>query len=56
MADKTTPPSPAAKTRTASDKSSSNAATRDRSPLSKEELDKVTAGINPQPLPPRHDD
>ena len=55
MTDKKTIPAPATKSGADADKTSTNKpATRDRT-MSKEELDKVSGGINPQPLPPRAD-
>jgi hypothetical protein len=54
MTNKKTTPAPATKTDTEADKNASNTAARDRV-MSREELEKVTGGINPQPLPPRHD-
>jgi hypothetical protein len=55
MADKKTTPVPATKTGADDGKSSTNnMATGDRA-ISKEELEKVTGGINPQPLPPVRD-
>jgi hypothetical protein len=54
MTNKKNTPAPATKTEAESDKNTSNTAARDRG-MSREELDKVTGGINPQPLPPRHD-
>jgi hypothetical protein len=52
MADKITTPVPATKTDTGADKNASNTVPGDNA-MSGEELDKVTGGINPQPLPPR---
>ncbi len=52
MADQKTPAATA--TGIEADKSSGNAVSGDDA-LSKEDLDNVAGGINPQPLPPRHD-
>jgi hypothetical protein len=52
MADKITTPVPATKPGADADQNPSNAVPGDNA-MSGEELDKVTGGINPQPLPPR---
>jgi len=52
MAHKTTTPTPATETGTEADKGTSNTALRNGA-TSNEELDNVSGGINPQPLPPR---
>jgi hypothetical protein len=54
MTNKKTTPAPATKSDTKADNNASNTVARERV-MSREELDKVTGGINPQPLPPMHD-
>jgi hypothetical protein len=54
MANKITTPVPATKPGVDADQNPSNTVPADNA-MSGDELDKVTGGINPQPLPPRTD-